>query len=298
MLTSYSLPYRKGFLNFCKVLILALVFSSCTRTTYFNTRATAPVFIDSNRVYAEAYIGQGLRQIGANIAYAPIPQVFALAGGNIGLWGNRTWESGLGFVPLKYKFIQLSVLGSYGRSHLNTSFSPLTPSFISDDEYRGFRALYQKFTSTPYITFQPTTKLYITLGVRYNFVQYLKYYEYKHFTRTTPKELAESYVGRDSLKLEGRKSFETLDPFIGINYYFSKYFSISIQSLYSYHTTFTLNNGKGYKNVKRDSYSNPVRHEYTYSTTLPSYKRFVLNLSLVVHFGSKRKTRSDEDFLL
>lgn len=277
MLSSYLLPCRKGLVNLCRVSMLTLAFSSCMKNTYFNSRAIAPVFKDSTYIHVEAYLGQGVRQVGANISYAPISQGFVT--GNYNLGAGHSWEAGLGGIPFKVKNHSLYLLGTYGRGHVNYSFKKDIP-FEYTPETKKIDATYQKLSGTVYSNFEPTSGFLISAGFRYNFVQYFKYYENRNYMNSPPKELLTQIEGKDSLSFDVDKHFHTLDPFLKGDILINKYFSVSCQVLYSFSNRFTMN-GKGYKIKDQNS-----REDYTYVANLPQYKRLVVNLALVAHIGS------------
>lgn len=264
------------------LISVTLLFSSCIKNTYFNTRAITPVFYDSTtKVHVEGFVGQGLKQYGATVAYSPINRFFALASGHIGKMG-KSGELGLGYVPIKLKGFHLTALSTYGAASINYTFN--TSDILFNWYSRAFiNTSYNKFMFSTYATFVKN-KIDFSLGARFNHIQYLHYYEKLNKSTASGKASAYNYYTVDSLSFGKGKSFATIDPFVNINFPVYKRLKFSLQFLYSFHTSFTANGVGTFRSSNSSDayYASPS--PTTYQSTIPAYKRLVVGASIFYTF--------------
>jgi hypothetical protein len=263
------------------LISVTLLFSSCIKNTYFNTRAITPVFYDSTtKVHVEGFVGQGLKQYGATVAYSPINRFFAVASGHIGKMG-KSGELGLGYVPIQKKDLFLTVLSTYGASHLEHSIA--FNSFFTRRSQAYVNTSYNKFMFSTYVTFIED-EIEVSVGGRFNNIQYLNYYEKLDSSDNSRKASDYYYNKADSLSFGKGKSFATIDLFVSINFPIYERLKFSLQFLYSFHTSFTANGVGTFKsrNSSSSSWSSPT--STTYYSIIPTYKRLVVGASIFYTF--------------
>lgn len=263
-------------------LVPMFLLTSCFKNTYMNTRAIVPVFEKKQRVVGEVYLGQGIASIGGDLAISPVRRTFVTAGFNKGTVGD-TWEAGIGGVPLKYKMLQWSLLTTYGKASIHQKFNKMFRPIDYGENNISVNAEYERYSATTYISFVPRNKVTMSIGIRFNRVEYFWYQEKRKYSKDRYKDFESSHRGADSLSFIDNMVFSTIDPFMKMSYCFYENFGITILLLNSNHNSFKKE-GRGYIDRQSSAGAVTIRENYSYKSEIPDYKKIVINVALVIVF--------------